>query len=44
MDTLVGTVHVFSTDIGMEFGMKKCKILTRKREKLVRREGIKPPN
>ena len=23
MDTLVRTVHVFSTDIGMEFGMNK---------------------
>ena len=23
IDTLVGTVHVFSTDIGMEFGMRK---------------------
>ena len=30
-DTLVRTVHVFSTHIGMEFGMKKCGILTRKR-------------
>ena len=23
IDTIVRTVHVFSTDIGMEFGMKK---------------------
>ena len=44
MDTLVRTVHVFSTDIGMEFGMKKCGILTMKRGKVVRCEGIKPPN
>ena len=44
MDTLVRTVHVFSTDIGIEFGMKKCGILTMKRGKVVRCEGIKLPN
>ena len=27
MDTLVRTVYVFSTYIGIEFGMKKCGIL-----------------
>ena len=31
IDTLVRTVHVFGTDTGMEFGMKKCGILTMKR-------------
>ena len=30
MDTLVRTVHVFRTDIGIEFGMKKCRILAMK--------------
>ena len=44
MDTLVRTVHVFSTDIGMEFGMEKCGLLTMKRGKVVRSEGIKLPN
>ena len=44
MDTLVRTVHVFSTDIGIEFGMKKCGILTMKRRKVVRCEGKKLPN
>ena len=44
MDTLVRTVYVFSTDIGMEFGMKKCRILTMKRGKVVRCKGIKLPN
>ena len=39
IDTLVRTVHVFSTDIGMEFGMKKCGIRTMKRGKVVRCEG-----
>ena len=38
------TVHVFSTDIGMEFGMKKCGTLTINRGKVVRCEGIKLPN
>ena len=44
IDTLVGTVYVFSTDTGMEFGMKKCGIFTMKRGKVVRCEGIKLPN
>ena len=44
MDTLVRTIHGFTTDIGMEFGMKKCRILTMKRGKVVRCEGIKLPN
>ena len=32
---------MFSTDIGMEFGIKKCGILTMKRGKIVKSEGIK---
>ena len=40
MDTLVRIVHVFSTDIGMEYGMKKCRILTMKRGNVVKCEGI----
>ena len=44
MDTLVRTVYVFSTDIGMELGMKKCGILNMKIEKVVRCERIKLPN
>ena len=35
------TVHVFSTDIGMGFGIKKCGILATKRGKIVKSEGIK---
>ena len=38
IDTLVRTVHVFSTNIVMEFGMKKCRIFTMKRGKVARRE------
>ncbi|XP_047484939.1 uncharacterized protein LOC125036390 [Penaeus chinensis] len=41
MSVLVRTVHMFSNDIGMEFGMKKCGVLTLKRGKIVRSEGIK---
>ena len=44
IDTLVRTAHVFSTDVGMEFGMKKYGILTMKRGKAVRCEGIKFTN
>ena len=44
MDTLVRTIYVFSTDIGMDFGMKKCGILNMKRGKVVRYERIKLTN
>ena len=40
---LVRTVYVFSTDIDMEFGIKKCGILTMKSGKIVKSEGIKLP-
>ena len=42
--TLVRTVYVFSTDIGMEIEIKKCGILTMKRGKIVKSEGIKLPD
>ena len=41
---LVRTVYVFSTNIGMEFGIKKCGILTTKRGKILKSEGIKLPD
>ena len=40
-NTLVRTVHLLSTSIGMEFGKKKYGILTMKRGKTVKSEGIK---
>ena len=43
-NTLVRTVYVFSTGIGMEFGIKECGILTMKRGKIVKSEGIKLPD
>ena len=38
---LVRIVYVFSTDINMEFRIKKCGILTMKRGKIVKSEGMK---
>ena len=35
-NTLVKTVYVFNTNMGMEFGIKKCGVLTMKRGKVVR--------
>ena len=43
-NTLVKTVHVFSTDISKEFAIKKCGVLTMKRGKIVKSEGIKLPD
>ena len=44
IDSLVQTVHIFSTDIGMEFGLKKCGVLIMKRGKLVKLEGVTLPD
>ena len=38
-NTLVKIVYVFSTDIGMEFGINKCGILTMKRGRTVIKKG-----
>ena len=43
-NTLARTVYVLSTDIGVEFGVKKCGILTMKRGNIVKSEGIKLPD
>ena len=44
IDSLVQTVHTFSTDIGMEFGIKKCGVLILKRGKIVKMEGAVLPD
>ena len=44
VNTLVRTVHIFITDIGVQFEMKKCGLFTMKRGKVVRCEEIKLPN
>ena len=40
----VRTVYIFSTNIDMEFGIKKCGTLTMKRGTIVKSEGIKLPD
>ena len=41
IDSLVQTVHTFSIDIGMEFGIKMCGVLVLKRGKM---EGVVLPD
>ena len=40
MDSLVETVHVFSEDIGMVFGIEKCAMLVTEKGKIVKSVGI----
>ena len=40
-DSLINSVHMFSMDAGMEFGIKKCGYLILKRGKVVATEGGK---
>ena len=44
INALTSTVEIFSTDIGMEFGIKKCGTLILKRGKVVRSDGIELPS
>ena len=44
VDTLVNTVKIFSQDIGMQFGIKKCAVLIMKRGKVVESNGILLPD
>ena len=41
---LIQSTHIFSTDIGMEFGIRKCGVLVLKRGKIIRCDGIELPN
>ena len=43
-NTPVRTVHVFSTDISMEFCIKKCGVLTMRRGKIVKSERMRLPD
>ena len=43
-DSLVQTVHVFSEDIGMEFGIEKCAMLIMEKAKIVKSVGMELPN
>ena len=40
LDSLVQTVRVFSEDIGMEFGIKKCVMLVMEKGKFVKSVSI----
>ena len=44
LDCLVQTVRIFSSDVGMQFGISKCAILEMKRGKVLDSEGIELPN
>ena len=44
MDSLLQTVHVFSEDIGMEFGIEKCAMLVMEKGKIVKSVGIELPD
>ena len=44
IDSLVQTVHIFSEDIGVQFEIKKCGVLTMERGKVIRRDGIRLPD
>ena len=41
IDSLVQTAHIFSEDIGMQFGIKKCGVLIMERGKVIRTDGIR---
>ena len=43
IDSLLSTVHIFSIDIRIEFGLRKSSVLTMKRGKTARCEGIELP-
>ena len=44
LDSLVQTVRVFSEDIGMELGIKKCVMLVMEKGKIVKSVGIELPS
>ena len=44
IDSLIQTVHTFSEDIGMEFGIKKCGVLVLQKGKVKQMHGIELPN
>ena len=44
IDSLVQTVHILSEDTGMQFGIKKCRVLMMERGKVIRTDGIRLPD
>ena len=43
-DSLVQAIHIFSKDIGIEFGIKKCAVLVIEKGKIVKSVGIELPD
>ena len=43
LDSLVQTVRIFSSDIGMTFGIEKCAMVEMKRGKLIDSDGLDLP-
>ena len=41
LDSLIQSVRVFSRDIGMQFGVKKCAVLIMKRGRQIKSDGVK---
>ena len=41
LDTLVNILRIFSSDIGMKFGLQKCRVLMMKKENYVSSNGVK---
>ena len=44
LDSLVQAVHVFSENVGMEFGIEKCAMLVMEKGKIVKTVGIEFPD
>ena len=44
LESLIQSVRVFSNDMGMEFGVEKCAVLTMKKGKMANSDGIALPN
>ena len=44
LDSLIQTVRIFSKDIGMEFGIDKCAMISLKRGNIITSEGITLPD
>ena len=42
--SLVQTIHIFSKDMGMEFGIEKCAMLVIEKGKIVKLVGIESPD
>ena len=44
LETLIHAVRIYSQDIGMKFGIKKCAMLVMKSDKRHRTDGMELPN